>query len=416
MDPALLVKLRPTGPWRTGSESGAHGEIDPVYHSDALYSAVCSAFLSLGTLSEWLDATARRPGDPAVRLSSLFPSVGGTPFVTPPRSAWPPMAGAPLHVPKVRWKAARFVPVELLPRILGGAVPDEDRWAVDAHSGCLVPAGQSGPYRAGVRFGAAVDRLSGAAEPHLTACLEFSPDAGFWFVAAFAGEGAETRWAGPLRAAVRLLADSGFGGERSRGWGRAREPEFTAGALSELLLPGLKRPPAADQQPATAPQLEQNRPAAEQHAAEQELGETPAPETVPDVPGLGDAGTTQAAESEPEAPPRPVEDASGTPPLDPADADQPKPYWLLSLFAPGASDAIDWKRGNYETVARGGRVQSPSGSGQPKKLVRMVAEGSVVYSARTPVGAAPDVAPEGFPHPVFRSGFALAVPIPEQAA
>ena len=36
MDPALLVKLRPTGPWRTGSESGAHGEIDPVYHSDAL--------------------------------------------------------------------------------------------------------------------------------------------------------------------------------------------------------------------------------------------------------------------------------------------------------------------------------------------------------------------------------------------
>ena len=177
MDPALLVKLRPTGPWRTGSESGAHGEIDPVYHSDALYSAVCSAFLSLGTLSEWLEATALRAGDPAVRLSSLFPSAGGMLFVTPPRSAWPPMAGAPLHVPKVRWKAARFVPVELLPRILGGAVPDEDRWAVDAHSGCLVPAGQSGPYRAGVRFGAAVDRLSGAAEPHLTACLEFSPDA-----------------------------------------------------------------------------------------------------------------------------------------------------------------------------------------------------------------------------------------------
>jgi hypothetical protein len=337
-------------------------------------------------------------------------------FVTPPRSAWPPMAGAPLHVPKVRWKAARFVPVELLPRILGGAVPDEDRWAVDAQSGCLVPAGQSGPYRAGVRFGAAVDRLSGAAEPHLTACLEFSPDAGFWFVAAFAGEEAESRWSGPLRAAVRLLADSGFGGERSRGWGRASEPEFAAGALSDLLLPGLKRPPAADQQPATAPQPEQKPAAEEQHAAEQQEGETPAPETVPDVPGLGDAAMKQAAGSELEGPPPPVENASGTQSPDYADPDQPKPYWLLSLFIPGAGDAIDWKRGNYEMVARGGRVQSPSGSGQPKKLVRMVGEGSVVYSARTPVGAAPDVAPEGFPHPVFRSGFALAVPIPEQAA
>ena len=137
---------------------------------------------------------------------------------------------------------------------------------------------------------------------------------------------------------------------------------------------------------------------------------------MPDVPSLGDAGMEQAAESGPDGAPRPVEDASGTPPPDHADADQPKPYWLLSLFTPGASDAIDWRRGNYGIVARGGRVQSPSGSGQPKKLVRMVAEGSVVYSARTPVGAAPDVAPEGFPHPVFRSGFALAVPIPEQAA
>ena len=28
-------------------------------------------------------------------------------------------------------------------------------------------------------------------------------------------------------------------------------------------------------------------------------------------------------------------------------------------------------------------------------------------------GAAPDVAPEGFAHPVFRAGFALAIPLPE---
>ena len=43
----------------------------------------------------------------------------------------------------------------------------------------------------------------------------------------------------------------------------------------------------------------------------------------------------------------------------------------------------------------------------------MVAEGSVLYAGGALCGAAPDVAPEGFAHPVFRAGFALAIPLPE---
>jgi hypothetical protein len=46
----------------------------------------------------------------------------------------------------------------------------------------------------------------------------------------------------------------------------------------------------------------------------------------------------------------------------------------------------------------------------------MVEEGSVLFSADAPSGAARDVAPEGFPHPVFRAGFALALPITVRAA
>jgi hypothetical protein len=42
----------------------------------------------------------------------------------------------------------------------------------------------------------------------------------------------------------------------------------------------------------------------------------------------------------------------------------------------------------------------------------MVSEGSVLVASAEPRGAATDVAPEGFPHPVYRAGFALAVPIP----
>jgi CRISPR type III-A-associated RAMP protein Csm4 len=91
-------------------------------------------------------------------------------------------------------------------------------------------------------------------------------------------------------------------------------------------------------------------------------------------------------------------------------------WWLLSLFIPARGDAVDWSKGNYQLVTRGGRVESPAHSGEPKKLVRMLAEGSVLVASQSPGGAAPDVAPTGFPHPVYRAGYAVAVPIPVRPA
>jgi CRISPR type III-A-associated RAMP protein Csm4 len=88
-------------------------------------------------------------------------------------------------------------------------------------------------------------------------------------------------------------------------------------------------------------------------------------------------------------------------------------HWLLSLFTPAPDDAIDWRRGNYTVVARGGRVDSPAGAGELKKQIQMIAEGSVLYAPTGPCGAAADVAPDGFAHPVFRSGFAVTMPLPE---
>jgi CRISPR/Cas system CSM-associated protein Csm4 (group 5 of RAMP superfamily) len=64
-------------------------------------------------------------------------------------------------------------------------------------------------------------------------------------------------------------------------------------------------------------------------------------------------------------------------------------------------------------LARGGRVDSHAGSGELKKQIHMVAEGSVLFAAPAPRGAATDVAPDGFAHPVYRAGFAVAVPLPK---
>jgi CRISPR type III-A-associated RAMP protein Csm4 len=537
MNPGLLVKLRPAGPWRIGPDSGARNRVDAIYHSDALYSAVTSAMSLMGSLDAWLDATARN-GVPAVCFSSCFPFLEDVTLIVPPRTIWPP--APPALSARVRWKSARFVPLEMVRAILAGHKLDEERWSVDGPSECLVPAGSPGPFRSGVRWNAAVDRLTGATERHSTACIEFRPGAGLWTIVSFSSESARERWMEPVKAAFRLLADTGFGGERSRGWGRAEQPEFVEGALPEIILPELggQGPGAGGQggeaavavsgpeippEPAPAPPVEEPQPEPpieEPPAPEQPEGEvggqgpgagdqgveatavvsgpeipaepkselpveeTPAPEqpegevggqgpgaggqgvedtaavsgpeipTEPPVeepalqeqsepvegeaqqqaaPEIAPMAAPEAAEPEGPAPESPAAEpvAAETPEAEPSATETPapgpqppapergpelegtQPHWLLSLFLPATSDAVDWGRGNYTVVSRGGRVESPVRSGELKKQVQMVTEGSVVFAVPAPHGSEADVAPDGFEHPVYRAGFAVSIPLPE---
>ncbi len=366
MNPGMAVKLRPTEPWRIGPASGARNRVDVIYHSDSLYSAVTLALARMGSLEEWLDATVRA-ATPAVRFSSCFPFVEEIGFVVPPRTIWPP-AGSALALSRVRWKSARFVPLGIVQALLAGQTLDENQWSIDGPSDCLVPAGRPGPFRTGIRWAAAVDRLTGASERHSTACIEFRPGAGLWAIVGFADDAARERWADPVKAAFRLLADSGFGGERSRGWGRAEQPEFVQGTLPEMIVGAAPTPP----------------PAAESSE------ETPLPN------GRG---------SETPSEPRPLGCGNGL-----------QPHWLLSLFVPAPDDAVEWSSGNYTVVTRAGRVESSAGSGELKKQLQMVEEGSVLIASAAPRGAAPDVAPDGFSHPVFRAGFALSIPLAPQQA
>ena len=577
MNPALAVKLRPTGPWRIGSDSGSRNRVDSCLHSDALYSAVTTALASLGSIEEWLNATARAADSPAVAFSSCFPFMGRIDFVAPPRTIWPPVS---LGGSRVRWKSARFAPVSLVRSMLAGKRPEDSRWSVDGPSGCLVPAGSPGPFRTSVRWSAAVDRLTGAPERHSVACLEFRPGAGLWAVVSFSSEAARDRWQEPVKAAFRLLADSGLGGERSRGWGRSEPPEFTEGTLPDLILPKATAKDLTEPEPApepvgqvpdlpsgadlqVCPPVEEPSPAAveqisdvpgegeaEQQAvesageAEQPMAlieaaavpvSAPVEEATPEQseaallapPGIGPltgpsgAGAsacqpssepatetelsapveeaapeqTEAAllappgielltgpsgaaasacqpeastepESAPEAesqelaeaPEPPLEQPAGessepqpeAEPLESAASQEPpqaqpaadspsprplapepqpapetsptagfesaEPLWLLSLFTPSAADAVDWRRGNYAVVTRAGRVESPAGSGDLKKHVQMIAEGSVLLALGALNGSAADVAPDGFAHPVYRAGFAVAIPLPERPA
>ena len=309
----IEIRLRPSGPWRAGQHAGDRERVDGIYHSDALYSAVTHAMNSLGWMEDWLDATAKSGASgAAVRFSSLFPYSGETRLLPPPRSSSPPAAAGKLYL-----GSAKLVPLQVA---LNG-ISDESKWSVDGACECLLPLGASAPFEVSLRSAAAVDRLTGSTEPHRTACLEFAPGAGFWGLVQ-----TDEVWESRVKSAIRLLADSGFGGERSRGWGRAEEPHFT--------------------------------------------------------------------------------DASR---LFPAVAET-SDWWLLSLYSPHPDDVIDWTRSHYDSTTRAGWTDSTSGSVK-KKLVRMIGEGSVI-SAPSVKGQAVDVAPDDFAHPVYRAGFALAVPMP----
>jgi CRISPR/Cas system CSM-associated protein Csm4 (group 5 of RAMP superfamily) len=638
--------------------------VDAIYHSDSLYSAVTAAMARLGWLEEWLDATARN-GSSAVSFSSCFPYMDEIGFVVPPRTIWPPVSPS-AKAARVRWKSARFVPLTVVESILAGRRLDENQWSIDGPSGCLVPADRPGPFRTAVRWSAAVDRLTGSSDRHSTACLEFRPGSGLWTVVSFQDEAAAESWSARMKAAFRLLADTGFGGERSRGWGRSEAPEFLDGVLPDLILPAPPvAPPTAAPQPLPTPTPETSltpppsevleasveaaspvlslavktepepiepqpeptgelapeevlataapvpEPAASQPetaavppeptageplpaeapvpdpgasqpetlavppeptAGEPVPAEVPVPEpavslpeaaAVPPEPTAGEPAPEEAAPvpepavslpetaavppeptageplpvaafvpepavslpeaaavlpepttgepapeeallpepgaSQPEAAAVPPEPTAGEPLPDEAPVPEPAapqpetaaappeptagepaptpetaageplpevvpaavteppaegaeqaalepvpaaemagprpeaataavpeipaapaapaapthPHWLLSVFTPADTDTVDWRRGNYTVLARGGRVDSPAGSGELKKQIQMVAEGSVVYAETAPRGSAANVAPDGFAHPVFRAGFALAIPLPE---
>lgn len=324
----MLVKLRPSRPWRIGPPSGERDRVDLIYHSDTLYSAITHSMRLLGRLEYWLETTARAEGSSPIRFTSMYPYFGDTLYCTPPRHIWPPAPSV-----RVPYSGARFVPMSLVESIFAGKPLQDDRWNVDGASQCLVPSGKSGPFRVAVRRSAAVDRWTGASHPHETACIEFGPKSGLWFAVAFDDAFTRDQWSESLRGAIRLLADSGFGGERSRGWGRAHAPEFRDGVLPQMIYKGA-------------------------------------------------AGASTV-------------------------------NWLLSLVVPAQGDDVEWDRGSYHATVRGGHIDSSSGSGAAKKLLTMVAEGSVLF-ANTLEGSAPDVAPDGFAHPVYRAGWAFSLAVPAE--
>ncbi len=350
MQRALLIRLRPVGPWRYGPGEGGLDRLDTLFRSDRLYSAVTLAMGQLGSMQEWLSATAERSPSP-VAFSSLFPFQGDSLYAIPPATLWPPPAAlmttpSPVFLGKIRWKTAHFVPLPVIDALATGQHILADQWLPDPDSACLLRRDRpsTSPFRPISRSISAVDRVSNASfQAQPAACVQFAPGAGLWLIGRFADEDAEAVWGDRLEAAFRLIGDTGLGGRRAKGYGQMEAPQFQRGPWPDVILPKLAR-------------LSRQ--------------------------------------------------ANGNSALNGSSR-----YWFLSLYSPSPDDRIEWNEGDYQLTVRGGYTDATASRAR-KKAARLITEGSVLAAESEPEGTAVNVASDGAAHAVYRSGIALALRLP----
>ena len=351
MQPGLLIRLHPLGAWRFGPADGGHDRVDALYRSDRLYSAVTLAMQRLGLLDEWLDATAHA-SKPALVFSSLFPFQGDTLFAIPPATLWPPPL-ALLNTPSpVFLTKIRWKTARFVPLSVIDSLITGQPILADQ----WLPDPDSGcllrrdrPSSSPFRV---VVRTTAAVDRLTETSDEVRPFACVEFEQS-AGLWTVARFADTAAEHLwrdRLQAALRLLSDSGFGGGRSRGLGQTQTAEFQAgVWPGVLLPKLG--------RLLRNTPAA-----------------------VAEEGSAL--------------------------------YWLLSLYSPSAADRVDWGGGNYSLATRGGRVESHAGQGALKQTVRMVNEGCVLAASDEPVGTAVDVAPDGFAHPVYRSGLALALRLP----
>ena len=351
MQPGLLIRLRPLGAWRYGPADGSHDRVDTLYRSDRLFSAVTLAMQRLGVLDEWLDATVRA-AKPSVVFSSLFPFQGDALYAIPPATLWPPPPALLNSPSPVFLTKIRWKTARFVPLSVIDSLVTGQPILADQ----WLPDPESGCLLRRDRPSASPFRVvvrSTAAVDRVTQTSDETKS-----LACVEFEPSAGLWT------VARFADS----EQERSWSPRLQAAFRL--LSDSGFGGGRSKGWGQTQ-----------------TAEFQTGQWPALL----LPKLGRLLRNSPAAAS--------EEGNGL-------------FWLLSLYSPAIADNVDWSGGNYSLSSRGGRVESHAGQGAQKKTVRMVSEGCVLASHQEPVGTAVDVAPNGFAHPVYRSGLALALRLP----
>jgi len=183
--------------------------------SDTLFAALVTTWLEMGRQQLVEELPTWEKNGPSLRLTSAFPCLGETLLYPRPLLLMQPKNGDKVYK-KVRW-VSRSIFDKMLEDPTQTTL--DSLWAQGAaHDGVWVDAGESAITEqswATTRVPkVTVDRMSNASTPFHVGRVHFGDQVGLWFAA----EG-EPVWLDALDEALELLADSGLGGQRSRGNG-----------------------------------------------------------------------------------------------------------------------------------------------------------------------------------------------------
>ncbi len=345
----LAIRLKFESPLHIGSDIAQIGieSVQPMIHSDTLFSAICNVWASLSTYPNLVHVPIEemlnqfQTDEPPFRLSSCFPYSGNAWYL--PKPLTPPDDFVGKNKDNLRTygkdvKEKQFVSVEILEGwINGNALGDKVLKAI-------AQTGFEDVYQEQIVPRVTLDRHSAKSNIFHCGVVTFAKHCGLYFLLRLRDDEYTEDWLNALTVVLQVLGERGIGGERSTGCGRfvfAEKKQRWDISTDPLWKPLISK-------------------------------------------------------------------------MEESDAAQSDGYYLLSLFHPNADDIAIFNNGAppvaYNLVTRRGWAFSTSTNRQRKRQTcRMFSEGSV--TKHKPIGKLACVTPDDFPHPVYRYGWALSLPI-----
>ncbi|MEJ5185547.1 MAG: type III-A CRISPR-associated RAMP protein Csm4 [Candidatus Geothermincolales bacterium] len=233
-----LVRILPRAPFHLGEATGAMDRVSEVLHSDTLFSGICHCWSMLfgpRDLESLLESMLS--GEPPFRISSGFPFVeyqGDTIYFLPaPRNLQSLLEaeGAGDHESialRKKVKGLRFISVKRYLDLLG---PDGAGKFFAKNMKALLGEKEilENSVGKGTRISAALDRRTMSAQPYFVSGLFFGRGSGAYVLLEGSEEGVEK-----ALAAMRLLGDTGLGGDRASGYGQFELEEGDPSPFEEI--------------------------------------------------------------------------------------------------------------------------------------------------------------------------------------
>jgi len=228
-------------PFHLGEREGWLEGSQVFVRSDTLFSAICHGFRLLygeAGLGSLLPFGEKK--DSPLFLSSAFPWQGDKHYLPMPKNL--------LSQGDKKLKKALFVDSSNWEKLIAGKQPDDEM-------DLLNPADESNlPWRTYDIPRVGLSRRNNSPEDRFfyQTLVEYKPDAGLYFFYQWETEEKETLLEAKFKAALRLLADEGLGGDRTSGKGWMEMPQFKEMALGTpedadgVILLSLYHPLAAE--------------------------------------------------------------------------------------------------------------------------------------------------------------------------